>query len=543
MTPPARRRRFRAFLILSAVFAAGNASMAAQTPGTAAEIAVVGVTVIPMDRERTLPDHTVLIRDGRIAAVTPAAEAELDEGVERIPGAGRFLIPGLAEWHGHLPGAGASPQRVEEVLMLYAANGVTVVRGMQGHPSQLELRERIAAGEIVGPRLLVGSPALSGRVESPGEAERLVSEYAEAGFDLLKVHEGFAPEVYRAVAAAARERGLPFAGHVADRVGLFDSLAAGQDTVDHLDNFVEALIPENERAGMEALRGIAAFADRVDAARLDAAITALLDSGAAVVPTMVLWESGILPTRPASALLAERDEVKFMPPETVERWTAAVQQGLARPGAENHARIAALRREILAALHAAGAPILFGTDSPQIFSVPGFSVRRELALQVEVGMTPWEALATATRAVADHSSRNGWIPGDFGVVAPGNRADLVLLEANPLEDLAAVGRIAGVFLAGRFLDAAEIATALDAIAARHAAERPAGSPAAGLRPNFVPVESAPAESAPVESTAVESPAAEPVAAFAPEIRRDAAPQRAEPPPTGGDPAGRRPGAA
>lgn len=472
MTTPAWRRRFRAFVLFFAVFVAGNASEEAGAAFAAQQTAIVGVTVIPMDRERTLPDHTVLLRDGRIASVAPAGEASIPEGAERIAGAGRFLIPGLAEWHGHLPGAGASPERVEEVLMLYAANGVTVVRGMQGHASQLALRERIAAGEIVGPRLLVGSPALSGRVESPEEARRLVAEYAEAGFDLLKVHEGFAPEVYAAVVAAARERGIPFAGHVADRVGLFDALAAGQDTVDHLDNFVEALIPEEERAGMEALRGIAVLADRADPARLGAAVAALRESGAAVVPTMVLWESGILPTRPASALLEERGEVRFMPKETVERWTAAVEQGLARPGAENHARIAALRREILAALHAAGADILFGTDSPQIFSVPGFSVRRELALYVEVGMTPWEALATATRAVAEHSSRNGWIPDDFGTVAPGNRADLVLLEANPLEDLAAVGRIAGVFLAGRSLDAAEISTALDAIAARHAGDPP-----------------------------------------------------------------------
>ena len=382
MTSPARRRRLRAFALFFAVFVAGNLSEEAGAGFAVQQTAIVGVTVIPMDREQTLPDHTVLLRDGRIAAVTPAGEASIPEGAERVSGAGRFLIPGLAEWHGHLPGGSASPQRVEEVLMLYAANGVTVVRGMQGHPSQLALRERIAAGEIVGPRLLVGSPALGGRVESPEEARRLVAEYAEAGFDLLKVHEGFAPEVYAAVVAAAGERGIPFAGHVADRVGLFDALAAGQDTVDHLDNFVETLIPEARRGGMEALRGIAVLADRVDPARLEAAIAALREAGAAVVPTMVLWESGILPTRPASALLAEREEVRFMPKETVERWIAAVEQGLARPGAENHPRIAALRREILAALHTAGAPILFGTDSPQIFSVPGFSVRRELALYV-----------------------------------------------------------------------------------------------------------------------------------------------------------------
>ena len=463
------RRFVRAFRApaLGAALAAGGA---VPSPAREAPLALVGVTVVPMDRERTLPDHTVLIRDGRIAALGPADAVEVPADARRVSAAGRFLIPGLAEWHGHLPGAGSPPQLTEDVLWLYAANGVTTVRGMQGHASQLELRDRVAAGELVGPRLVVGSPAMSGRVESPEEARRLVAEYAEAGFDLLKVHEGFAPEVYAALAAAARERGIPFAGHVADRVGLFDSLVAGQDTVDHLDNFVEALIPETARAGMEALRGIASLADRVERERLDAAVAAIRDSGAAVVPTMVLWESGILPTRPAEVLLAERSEVRYMPKETVERWTAAVEQGLARPGAENHRAVAALRRDILAALHRAGVPILLGTDSPQIFSVPGFSVPRELAVYVEVGMTPWEALLTGTRAVAEHSARNGWMSGDFGTIAEGKRADLVLLEGNPLEDIGAAGAVAGVVLSGRYLDAEEIGAALTAIERRRAAE-------------------------------------------------------------------------
>ena len=385
-----------------------------------AELAIVGATVVPMDSERTLPDHTVLVEDGRIAAVLPAPEARIGAGTEVISGEGRFLIPGLAEMLGHLPGANSPPALTADVLLLYVANGVTTVRGMQGHASQLVLRDRIEAGELIGPRLIVGSPALSGRVETPEEAVRLVREYHEAGYDLLKVHEGLTPATYAALAAEAREIGIPFAGHVADEVGLFDSLAAGQDTVDHLDNFVEALIPPASRGGMEALRGIAGLSELVDRARLPEVIAAFEASGSAVVPTIVLWESGILPTRPSSALKAERPEIRYLPADTVARWTEAVDSGLERYGAENTRRIAALRREILGALHEAGARILLGTDSPQIFSVPGFSIHGEMASYVEAGMTPYRVLESGTRLVAEHVARGGRIAPDFGVIAPGN---------------------------------------------------------------------------------------------------------------------------
>ena len=434
-----------------------------------ADLAIVAATLLPMDRERTLPDHTVVVKDGRIAAVLPAEEVTLGAGTMVVAGEGRFVIPGLAEMHGHLPGANSPPALTEDVLMLYVANGVTTVRGMQGHESQLTLRDRIAAGELAGPRLIVGSPSMSGRIETPEEAVRLVREYAEAGFDLLKVHEGLSPETYAALAETARELGIPFAGHVSDEVGLLAALEGGHDTVDHLDNFVEALIPEEAREDMEALRGIAGLSELVDLERLPGVIEAIEASGTGVVPTIVLWESGILPTRPSGDLKSERPEIRYMPAETVARWTEAVDSGLQRYGAENTARIAALRRQILGLLNEAGALILLGTDSPQIFSVPGFSIHREVVSYVEAGMTPYEVLESGTRLVAEHLARDGRITADFGVIAPGNRADLVLLEANPLENIEATREIAGVVASGRYLSAADIAEALAAVAARRAA--------------------------------------------------------------------------
>ena len=172
-----------------------------------ADLAIVSATVLPMDRERTLPDHTVVVKDRRIAAVLPAAEVALGPGTTIVAGEGRFLIPGLAEMHGHLPGANSPPALTEDVLMLYVANGVTTVRGMQGHASQLALRDRIDAGELIGPRLIVGSPSMSGRIETPEEAVRLVREYHEAGFRSPEGSRGpFAGDLRRAGRGSAEPR-------------------------------------------------------------------------------------------------------------------------------------------------------------------------------------------------------------------------------------------------------------------------------------------------------------------------------------------------
>jgi imidazolonepropionase-like amidohydrolase len=426
--------------------------------------AFIGVNVVPMDAERVAENQTVLVEAGHIAAFGPSKDVEIPEGATRVEASGKYLMPGLTEMHGHLPSPDTPEAVTENVLFLYVANGVTTVRGMQGNPSQLELRSRIERGELVGPRLILGSPSMSGgSVKTVEDAKRLVREYKDAGFDLLKVHEELSPEVYDAIAETAIEIGIPFGGHVTDSVGLFHALEAGQTTIDHLDNFVEALVPE-DRAPEEApgLRGAEQLLSRIDESRLSRVVQATLDADASVVPTMVLWESGIYATRPSSELLSERAEVRYMPKDTVARWAAAVDERFSQSDPEALRQLGALRLRILGALHQGGVRILLGTDSPQIFSVPGFSIHREMRSYVEAGMTPFDVLSSGTRVVGDYFGEN------FGSIAVGGSADLILTEGNPLESVANVSRIEGVMVRGRYLSREEIGTRLEAIAASYA---------------------------------------------------------------------------
>lgn len=428
---------------------------------TATATAFVDVNVVPLDREHTLSEQTVLVRGERIIAMGPSSEVTLPDDARRIEGAGRYLVPGLAEMHAHLPGPQTDAALTENLLFLYVASGVTTVRGMQGQRSHFALRQRADSGELVAPRMILGSPAMSGQsVTTVAEAERLVREYAAAGFDLVKVHEGLAPEVYEALARTARELGLRFGGHVPNRVGLLQALAAGQATIDHLDGYLEALLPEGESP--EGLGGIGELVAQVDLERLPRIVEATLQAGAGVVPTMVLWESALFPHRDPKEV-GDREELRYVPRELRQQWREAAEGRFRASDPEANRRVAELRRRVLQALDEAGVTILLGSDSPQILNVPGFSLHREMALYLEAGMAPYEVLVSGTRNVAEHLGQS-----DAGTIAPGKRADLVLVERNPLEDLSTLSRPAGVMVRGKWHSRREIEARLQTIAEAYA---------------------------------------------------------------------------
>ncbi|HEX6042219.1 amidohydrolase family protein [Longimicrobium sp.] len=439
-----RRPILAAALALSAILPHAACAQAADDV-----TAFTDVTVIPMDSERALPRHTVLVQGDRIVAVGPSASVAVPNGARRIDGRGKYLVPGLAEMHGHVPPPGAPAQYTEDVLFLYLANGITTVRGMLGADGQLDLRRRTSRGELWGPTLYLAGPSFNGNsVNSPEQAVRMVREQRAAGWDLLKVHPGLTRPEYDAMARTAAEEGIRFGGHVPEDVGLMHALRMGQETFDHVDGYVEYA------GGAEG---------PMDAVKLDSAIRVTREAGAWVVPTMALWEV-LYTTLPLDSLLAF-PELRYTSTQSLQQWINGYNQRRAAAGfdLETARRAIAARQQVLAALHRGGAGILMGTDAPQQFSVPGFSLHREFPRMRAAGMSPYEILVTGTRNVGQYFQRQD----AFGTIAVGRRADLLLLDADPLAHEANLQRIAGVMARGRWLPASEIRTRLDAIAARN----------------------------------------------------------------------------
>ncbi len=464
--------------------ASAEDSERAEVVGGAAEgvVAFEGVFVLPMDADSgVLEDHTVVIRDGRIAEIGPAHEVSAPEGAQIIAGEGRYLLPGFAEMHAHLPGPDVPDEEVEELLFLYLANGVTTLRGMLGFPSHLELRDQIESGERLGPTIFAGSPPLSGDTAATGaDGGSAVRELAGEGYDLIKLHPGISREVYDQIVKSAGEEGITWAGHVSPEVGLEHSFATGKSTIDHLDGYVEAVASEEVRDRLAAGDAVP-VGELVDSAtdrRIEEVAEATREAGTWNVPTAYLWELfyGDAP----AAELAAKPEMQYAAEPQIEQWTKLAEDrffvdllegwrtggelGADDVSAEDGEALIELRRRILAALDEAGAGILLGTDSPQMFMVPGFSLHHEIGVMAQAGMAPLDILKAGTRNVAEYANDELGYDEDFGRVRAGARADLVLVDGNPLEDLNALQKPRGVMVRGHWLSRDEIRHRLSEIA-------------------------------------------------------------------------------
>jgi len=202
---------------------------------SAQEIVIEHANVIPMTRETVLKDYSVRVKDGRFVEVGPSNKFKIPAHATRIDAKGKYLAPGFGEMHGHIPPPSTQPGFIEDVLFLYAANGVTTSRGMLGHPGQLEYREKAKRNEIVSPTLYLAGPSFSGAtVKSVQQAIDRVKQQKAEGWDLLKIHPGLTMDQYDAMAKTAREVGISFSGHVPADVGILHALEQKQETVDHL---------------------------------------------------------------------------------------------------------------------------------------------------------------------------------------------------------------------------------------------------------------------------------------------------------------------
>ncbi len=463
---------------LVALLAALAPSLAlAQQTGTEPITAFVDVTVIPLDREGSVDRQTVIVRGQRIATIGPASSTRVPAGATRIDGRGKYLMPGLAEMHAHVVG-GNNPNHEtinRDIMFLYVANGITSIRAMLGAPNQIPLREQLRRGEILGPTMYVSAPSLNGNsAPNPDTAAKLVRAHKAAGYDFLKIHPGLSLETYNAIVRTAAEVGLTWAGHVPAAVGLRLALAARQSTVDHLDGVLEASVPDSIFPKLQTPGAItfAQFVGSVDPSKFTAIANQMKAAGVWNVPTMLVWENLYSQAETPQAMGA-RAEMKYAPRQQVANYVAQKtnmiqQQQNTGLTPEIAAQYIALRRRALKAVADAGAPLLMGTDSPQLFMVPGFALHRELGIIAEAGVSPHTILESGAKNVARYVAEQLKLDGNFGTVVVGNRADLVLLDANPLQTVANLTKRAGVMVKGRWVPASEIEKGLADLAARYA---------------------------------------------------------------------------
>jgi hypothetical protein len=425
-------------------------------------LAITNTTVIDPLTTAVQRDVTVLVRGTRIESVARAAATRVPSGARVIDGRGKYLIPGLWDMHVHMdvPGGRA-------LLPMYVVNGVTGVRDMDGDLAKLRTWQAgVASGEIVGPRMVISGPYLVGGrvpiphifVETPEQAVQAVDSLARLRVDFVKVHNGMPPAAYFAAAREARRRGLVFAGHVFPPVTPLQAADSGQRSLEHLSGFPNECVPSDSVVMSRALRLQRFLFGPCTAVDQQHVYDYLATRPVWVTPTLIvqtelvhLWQG---PQAQDSLRRFFGDSLRTLW-RLMMPLPAEVPPGATEAGALFFQR----RLEIVRDMHRAGVPLLAGSDAPSRASPPGVSIHDELALLVRAGLPPMAALRTATAEPARYLGADS-----LGSVAAGRIADLVLLDADPLTDIANTRRISAIVANGRVFTADDRRALLEGVA-------------------------------------------------------------------------------
>ena len=447
-------------------------------------LVIENVNLLPMTSEAVLPARTVVIVDHRIAAICERRDKCVPAGATRIDGTGKYLMPGLTDMHAHvessfLPASASEAARenanqaMRQQLRLYVLYGVTTIRDPLGGPENLIARGRIERGEQVGPRLFTAAGAMDGDpplaaystpFSTPEAAIAYVHETAAAGYDFVKVYSTLPPHIYDAIATAAKDVGLPFVGHVPMLVDFKHALESGLRSIEHLSGYDVACTPNAART-LPTIDNVYqgwAYCTRQKIAALAALTASYLVWN---VPTLVVIDS-VLPDYERSISSAPdwlADFNAYIPPAL--RNNSLYYEIINARARAGFKATRAVRLALVKALSDAGAPILLGTDTP----ASGYNVHQELDLLREAGLTPYQVLTAATSEPARYFDR----VGQFGTVVVGASADLLLLDANPLESVTNAHRIRGVMVRGDWWPHDRLDAEFAALQREFAAYRPA----------------------------------------------------------------------
>jgi imidazolonepropionase-like amidohydrolase len=416
------------------------------------------VAVVDVVAGRVLPDMTVEIRGRTIAAMDSTPRIRLTRGAKMVDGRGKYLIPGLWDMHVHL----SFPEGAAQIFLpLMVANGVLGARDMHSFLAPIiSLKRAVATGAQIGPRLFVAGTAVDGLnsylpgariVHSPEEARTAVRELRAAGVDFIKVYSSLPKDLYLAVAGEAKSDGIPFVGHVPYQVTAAEASDAGQKSLEHLTEVDvgtssdEAAIKAEELEAMNQKHGYIPDPARLKATFDSAKTTALFErfrrNGTWQVPTLsVFYQERQI----AEPRLSGNDSLLVYIPKMLRDYWRSLPVDIAT----KMLALGAVHSDLVGRLNRAAVQMLAGSDCPNPFVYPGFSLHDELGLLVRSGLTPTEALRTATVNPAIFLG----VTDSLGTVARGKVADLVLLDANPLTDIANTRRIRAVIQGGRLLN-------------------------------------------------------------------------------------------
>jgi len=435
--------------VLLAILAIGAKDRVEAVSATNGAIAFVHVNVVPMNRETMLEDQTVIVRNGKIETVGPAASTEISKDTKTIEARGKFLIPGLTDSHVHLQTPIEFP--------VFLANGVTTVYHLDGRPAHLVWRGKIAEGKMTGPTIYTTGPIFF-QTPSVEDAVSKVDEQAALGYDGVKIYNGVSKGAYGPLIAEAKKKNLLLMGHVARKPDFEATLNAGQ-SIAHLEEYTYTFFnPKRDDDDTHIV---------YDESKIPEAVRLTVKAGIFVTPTLDNYATIVREATDLDVFL-KNPELRYDPPWTLATFQPDVDRYKNGFKPDDYPRLRAslaLQRKLVKALEDAGVPILSGTDASDVGPVAGFGLHNELKEFVDDGFTPYQALRTATVNPARYFHQSG----QWGTIEPGKRADLVLLDANPLENIGNTRKIAGVVLQGEWHDKAALHAALEKVPADYEA--------------------------------------------------------------------------